>query len=131
MLFKTKKTAAPQLQQSEREAIVDLLHLCLFSDAHISLKEGEFIADVVNVIGWDTNLSFSSYESRSIAAARAARAEEKAKREFVAYAAERLKSPANRELALSLCRDLAASDGTSSSEGTLIALIRSVFSTGK
>ena len=124
MLFQKKKDAASNLPQPEREAIVDLLHLCLYADAHISLKEGDFIADVVNVIGWDTKLSFSAYEARSIAAARAARADEKSKQDFITHASQRLQSPASKELALFLCRDLAASDGTSPREGVLLAEIR-------
>jgi hypothetical protein len=126
MLFK-KKDSKKDLPQEEREAIVDLLHLCLFADAHISLKEGQFISDVVDVIGWDTKLSFSSYESRSIASARAARADEKSKKEFIDDAAARLKSPASRQLAVDLCRDLSAADGTSAKEGALVSRIRAVL----
>jgi hypothetical protein len=127
MLFQKKKDSTPTLPQAEREAIVDLLHLCLYADAHISLKEGAFIADVVQVIGWDTKLSFSAYESRSIASVRAARVDEKSRTEFIEYAAQRLKSPGAKELAVSLCRDLAGVDGTSTREGTLLAQIRSTL----
>jgi hypothetical protein len=118
-----KKPAAP-LPQSEREAIVDLLHLCLYADAHISLREGEFISDVVEVIGWDTNLSFSAYEQRSISAARAARTDETSKAEFIQYAADRLKSSSSKELAVALCADLFSSDGTHERESALLAKIK-------
>jgi hypothetical protein len=124
MAFKNQKKPAAPLPQNEREAIVDLLHLCLYADAHISLKEGEFIADVVEVIGWDTKLSFSAYEQRSIAAARAARVDEKSKKEFIEYAAERLTSTGSKDLAVSLCADLFASDGTQEREAGLLAQIR-------
>lgn len=124
MLFQKKKDSAPQLSQAEREAIVDLLHLCLYADAHISLKEGGFIEDVVQVIGWDQNLAFSSYEVRSIASARAARTDQKNKTDFIAYAGERLKSKSVKDLAVLLCRDLANTDGTAAAEGSLIAQIR-------
>ncbi len=127
MLFQNQKSKPTSLPQPTREAIVDLLHLCLFADAHISLKEGNFIADVVNVIGWDTNLSFSSYESRSIAAAREARSDEKSKLEFLKYAAQRIDSPASKDLALSLCKDLFSSDGTQEKESTLLSQIRAVL----
>ncbi len=126
MLFKTKRTPA-QLAQSEREAIVDLLHLCLYADGHISLQEGQFLAEVVNVIGWDTNLAFSSYESRSIAAARAAQGDERSKQEFITHAAARLRSGTARQLAVSLCRELIEADGTSRKEGVVITQIRSTL----
>ena len=127
MLFKSKPAPAPQLPQSEREAIVDLLHLCLYADAHLSLKEGDFIAEVVNIIGWDQNLSFSSYEARSIASARAARADERAKKEFIEFAASRLPSPTSRALALQLCADLFAADSTQDREAALLAQLRALL----
>ncbi|WP_221029124.1 hypothetical protein [Actomonas aquatica] len=123
MLFQKKSSAPLSLPQSEREAIVDLLHLCLYADSHISLKEGQFIADVVDVIGWDANLSFPVYESRSIAAARVARGGGKEKQDFLSFAAERLQSPEGRLLAVELCRDLAAADGTVQREATVIGEI--------
>jgi uncharacterized tellurite resistance protein B-like protein len=127
MLFQKRNKPAAQLPQSEREAIVDLLHLCLYADAHISLKEGEFIEDVIEVIGWDKNLSFSSYEARSIAGARDARSDEKSKKEFVEFAAERLKSKDSRVLALSLCSDLFGADGTQDREAALLAQIKAIL----
>lgn len=124
MLFQKQKKSPDQLSQGEREAIVDLLHLCLYADAHISLREGDFISDVVEVIGWDQNLSFASYEQRSVAGARAARATQKSKTEFFEYAASRLQSPLSRRIALELCRDLCAVDGMHSREETLLGEIR-------
>lgn len=125
MLFKKRKNTTSQLAQNEREAIVDLLHLCLYADAHISLSEGDFIADVVDVIGWDENLSFASYEPRSIAQARAVRTEEIQRRAFIDDAASRLQSAEAKQLALDLCQDLCAADGMDSRETTFLAQIRS------
>lgn len=128
MLFKSKQPPAnSQPSQTEREAIVDLLHLCLYADAHISLKEGEFISEVVEVIGWDQNLSFSAYEARSIAAARAAKADDAHKKEFIEFASSRLKSPASRSLALQLCADLFSSDSTQDREAALLAQLRAAL----
>jgi hypothetical protein len=126
MAFKNQKKPSAPLPQSEREAIVDLLHLCLYADTHISLKEGAFIADVVEVIGWDTKLSFSAYEQRSIAGARAARVDDKSKKDFIEYAAGRLASKGSKDLAVSLCADLFASDGTQEREAALLAEIRAI-----
>lgn len=127
MLFQKQKSSAEQLTQTEREAIVDLLHLCLYADAHISLKEGNFISDVVEVIGWDENLSFAGYESRSVAGARAARTNEGAQGEFMNDAVARLTSPLSRRLALDLCRELCATDGMDSREDRLLGQIQSAL----
>lgn len=127
MLFQNQKNNPAKLSQNEREAVVDLLHLCLYADAHISLKEGDFISDVVEVIGWDESLSFATYESRSVAAARAVRTDEKRREEFIGDAVARLKSPASKEVALSLCRDLCATDGMDPREEALLGRIESAL----
>lgn len=129
MLFKSKvNNPKAQLSQTEREAIVDLLHLCLYADAHISLKEGEFIAGVVEATGWDQSLSFSAYEARSIAAARAAKTDDSQKKEFIEFASSRLKTQASRSLALQLCADLFSADATQDRETALLAQLRAVLS---
>jgi uncharacterized tellurite resistance protein B-like protein len=128
MSFRKVEKPKAQLPQKEREAIIDLLHLCLYADAHISLQEGEFIADVVDVIGWDNQISFSSYESKSIAGARLAKESPESKAEFLAYAAERLQSPESRALAVDLCKRLASSDGTTAeNEAALLSEIRTAL----
>ena len=109
--------------QEEREAIVDLLHLCIYADAHISGKESEVVAKVVDVIGWDTKLSFSGYEPRSIASARAARSDPAILKDFLARAGARLTSTEARRFAVSKCTELAAADGTHQRESSLISSI--------
>ena len=116
-----------ELRQSEREAIVDLLHLCLYADGHIGVQESTLLSDVVEKLGWDANLSFSSYESRSIADARRARLDDTARRDFIAYAAERLSSNKAKALALSLCDELMAADGTQDREDRLLNQIRAAL----
>lgn len=125
MSFRKVEKPKAQLPQKEREAIIDLLHLCLYADSHIALKEGEFIADVVDVIGWETQISFGSYESKSIAAARAAKESPAAKHEFLSFAAERLASKESQALAIDLCKQLFYADGsTADKESALLGEIR-------
>jgi len=128
MSFRKVEKPKSQLPQKEREAIIDLLHLGLYADSHIALKEGEFISDLVDVIGWDTQLSFSSYESKSIAGARAAKDSPEAKAALIAYAAERLVSKESRTLAIELCKQLFSSDSsTTDKEAALLGEIRSAL----
>jgi hypothetical protein len=84
----------------------------------------------VELIGWDTNLSFSSYESRSISSARAARVDDRSRKEFLDHAVRRLQSAEAKGLAASLCRDLAAADGTAPRESALVTEIRGVLGVG-
>lgn len=127
MSFRKVEKPKTQLPQKEREAIIDLLHLCLYADAHIALKEGEFISDLVEVFGWDTQISFSSYESKSIAGARLAKESPAGKTEFLAYAADRLQSKESRALAIALCKQLFAADSTTAGEAALLGEIRSAL----
>lgn len=118
------RKSAHQFSQPEREAIVDLLHLCIYADAHIGGKESDYVAKVVTAIGWDTKLSFSGYEPRSIASARAARSDATTLKDFLSRAAARLESKEARRFAVSKCADLAAEDGTHHRESTLLAQIK-------
>ncbi len=118
------KDSGPKFTQDEREAIVDLLNLCIYADAHISGKESEVVSKVVELIGWDTKLSFSGYESRSIASARAARGDAALLKEFLARAGSRLASKDARRFAVNKCTDLASADGTHQRESSLISDIK-------
>jgi uncharacterized tellurite resistance protein B-like protein len=111
MLSRKNDDAKRQLSQKEREAIVDLLHFCMYGDAHIALKESEFISQAVDTLGWDTQLSFGSYETRSIAGARSARESADARQDFLARAAERLQAADVRSLAVDLCKQMMVADG--------------------
>jgi uncharacterized tellurite resistance protein B-like protein len=118
----------PQLQQKEREAIIDLLHLCLYADAHIAVSESELLTEVVDLIGWETQSSFSSYEARSIANARNAKGNPEDRKGFISSAASRLQSKPSRALAMELCRQLFSSDGaTAEKEDALLAEIRAAL----
>jgi uncharacterized tellurite resistance protein B-like protein len=126
--FRKKEEAKPELHQKEREAIVDLLHLCLYGDSHVALKEGAFISDVVDVIGWETQSSFGSYESRSIASARAAKENSDSKKEFLSAAAARLQSKPARAMVIDLCKQLLVADGsTADKEAALLGEIRAAL----
>jgi uncharacterized tellurite resistance protein B-like protein len=123
-----KSAAKPQLEQKEREAIVDLLHLCLYADAHIAANESDLLAEVVDYIGWETQSSFGSYEARSIASARSAKGTPEDRKDFVAAAAARLQSAPARAIALDLCKQLFSADGaTAEKEDALLAEIRSAL----
>jgi len=112
------------IDQQEREAIVDLLHLCMFADAHISSKESLLLAKDVDKMGWDANQAFNLYESRSIAAARSVRLDDKKRAEFLQDAASRLQSKEVKDLAITTCEEFFQSDGAVKSEAALLEEIR-------
>lgn len=128
MLFRRKEDRKPELPQKEREAIVDLLHLCMYADAHIALKEGEMLSDVVNVIGWGPESSFSSYEAKSLATVRAVKGDPVERKAFLESVALRLGAGPSRKLALDLCQQLLSADGAQPArESDLLREIRAAL----
>ena len=122
-----RKSDIPELTQTEREAIVDLLHYSLYADSHIALKEGEMLSELVGVIGWDVASAFQTYEAKSVAAAREAKENADAKKVFFDSIAERLQSAESRALAVDLSKQLLAADGTVDKESSLVEEIRELL----
>lgn len=112
MLNNKERQSTPKLEQTEREAIVDLLHLCLYADSHIGTSESAVLTIAVETMGWDEKHDFSIYEQRSIPAARLARKDEFELPKFLENVARRIKTSGARELAMSLSADLFSADGT-------------------
>lgn len=119
-LFSQKSATNDGFTQSQREAIADLLHFCLYADNHIALAETKIIADAVGSMTWDPNVSFEVFEARSIAAARQAMEDASAGEEFLKSIRQRLDDAEARALALNLCKKLFVSDGTQSTSETLV-----------
>lgn len=104
------KIASDGLNQAQREAIVDLLHYCMFADNFVALSENKFVRTVVGTLTWDKNISFESYEGGSIGKARKAKENAEYRDRLFKDVAKRLATKDARELALKLCRDLYQAD---------------------
>ncbi len=108
------------LVQSQREAIADLLHFCLYADNHIALAETKILEATIDVLNWDPAVSFQTYEARSVSMARAAK-EDKAERElFLKSVRERLNTDHSRKLALDTCKSLFVADGSQSDKESVV-----------
>ena len=127
-LFHQKHSASDGLTQPQREAVADLLHYCMYADNHIALAETKMISDVVSTFGWEPNISFESFEARSIGAARAAKEDVAARKTFLDSIKQRLNTPGSRDMALSSCKKLFNSDGVSPKETALLAEITRLIS---
>jgi uncharacterized tellurite resistance protein B-like protein len=109
--FSSAQPASDGLTQAQREAIADTLHYIVYADNHIAAREGDFVSGTIEALSWDTSLSFSAYEVRSIANARRAREDAAYRTEFFAFIAARLDTPASRSRTLDLARSLVYADG--------------------
>ena len=108
-IYSSKADKNDGLTQTQREAIVDLLHYCMYADSLISISESSFVAAKVQAFNWDPNVAFESYQGKSIGAARNALANADAKKNFFESVNRRI-GGANTT-AYDLCRKLFAADG--------------------
>lgn len=126
--FFSANTSADGLRQTQREAIADLLHFIVYADNHVALPEGEFVHDAIDGLAWDASLSFSAYETRSIADARRARENAAGRHEFLASIATRLDSAEARSRALTLAQGLIQADGqTTTGESALLSELQALL----
>jgi hypothetical protein len=127
-IFKhTQPISSDGLTQPQREAIVDLLHLCMYADNLISLDETAVLDKAVGSFAWEPQISFQSYEARSIAKAREAKENEAASTSLCESVKSRLNTPASRIAALKLAKQLLAADGTTDNEAGLLAKINLIL----
>ena len=127
-LFHQKQAAHDGLTQPQREAVADLLHYCMYADNHIALAETKVITDLVSTFGWEPNVSFETFEARSIALARAAKEDVASRKTFLESVKQRLNTPASRSVALNACKKLFNADGLSPKESALLAEISRLLS---
>ena len=128
-LFRTENHGSPTdgFTQTEREAILDVLHYFIYVDNHLSLAEDKFIQDWANTLDWDKNLSLFSYEEQSINNARRARENADYRNVFLDSIAARLSTPESRTIALSLLERLAHADGQTDSESAFITAFKNLL----
>jgi hypothetical protein len=98
------------LSQTQREAIVDLLHYSMYADNLVALKEDQFINSVATTLSWDKDISFETYEGTSIGRARKAKEQSAYREEFLQSVATRLGATPVRQLAFDLVKQLFAAD---------------------
>jgi hypothetical protein len=113
-LFSSKADKNDGLTQAQREAIVDLLHYCMYADSRISLSESSFVAAKVQSFNWDPKISFESYQGKSIGVARNALSNADAKKNFFESVKQRVGGAGST--AYDLCQKLFAADGKTESE---------------
>ena len=112
------KSEAPNdgLTQPQREAIVDLLCYCMYTDNLVMLAEDRLITDTVAKFSWDSKVPFDQFAVRSIDNARNARENQVYRDQFLASIRDRLDTAAVKGKALYLCQELFLADGAQSDE---------------
>lgn len=99
------------LTQDAREAIVDVLHFCMYADRHIAASEDAFIEKAARKLSWSPTISYESYEAKSTGAVTRALGDAALRADFLQSVKARLPKAADRDLALALASDLMVTDG--------------------
>jgi len=104
------------LQQQEREAIIDLLLLCMYADNHLSLAESKVLTDKIEAFDWDSPTYIDIYISDSTAKVRRALADSKLEEDLLHSLRERIVSDHAKHKAKTSMYTLFYSDGEDEKE---------------
>lgn len=125
-LFKAKQPAASSdgLTQPQREAILDLLNICIYADNHIAVAEGKVVEDFTRKLDWDPAVEFGAFEAASITRARQAKEETDFRADYHASIKERLGNDRSKKTAEEVCKQLVSADGVKTeSEQAVLSMI--------
>ena len=124
-LFAGSQATKSGLNQSQREAVIDLLLLAIYADNHISLDENQVLEDSIDSLGWNSGTGLSMYINDATTRVRNAQNDEASTNEFIDTIATRLDSQRSKDKALSLLVELFDSDGTSVAEESFYTQLQS------
>lgn len=120
--------AKQDLTQNEREAIIELMMMTMYSDKNLKLAEDELIQKYVSNIKWESPLSLDFYFGKVTPKIRTALQDKSKMNAFLIDINNRLESEAVKSQVLQLCNDLAIADADfSSEEKELLEHISQVF----
>jgi hypothetical protein len=97
--------------QTQKEAIVDLCLLGMYSDDLISITEQDFIEEESTHLDWQSEISFSRYLQTTIPKIRSAKSDSQKVKDLLQNIAERLGSDDSKRRAVDELRQLLAIDG--------------------
>lgn len=110
-LFSTTASPSDGLTQPKREAIIDLLNLCMCADKKLLLDEVVTIDDEIQAFCWDPAVDFMTFATQSRERAKAAATNPETRRPALASIADRLQTTETKSNALGLCQKVFHADG--------------------
>jgi Spy/CpxP family protein refolding chaperone len=115
------------MTQTQREALLDLLHIAMFTDSHVSLKEEAELHRAIEAIGWDSSRPREIHLLNSMANARRAADSAETSAAYIAERAAEFGTTEEQQQALTLLQSLISSDGDGAEEIAFLAQVRSAF----
>ncbi|MBV6625347.1 MAG: tellurite resistance TerB family protein [Rivularia sp. (in: Bacteria)] len=120
--------AKQDVTQNEREAIIELMMMIMYSDKNLKLAEDEAIKEYATSIKWESPLSLEFYFGKVTPKIRTALSNDEKMHVFLKDINTRIESEAVKAQVLLVCNDLAMADAEfSAEEKDLLKNISQVF----
>ncbi|MGD1909962.1 MAG: TerB family tellurite resistance protein [Rivularia sp. (in: cyanobacteria)] len=114
--------------QDEREAIIELMIMTMYSDKNIKLAEDEVIKEYASNIKWESPLSLEFYLGKVTPKIRTALEDKEKTTAFLEEVSTRIENEAVKSQVLKLCNDVAMADSEFSvEEKELLENISQIF----
>ena len=113
--------------QTQKEAIMELCLLGMYSDDLISLAEQDFIEDEPSQLKWESNISFSGYLQRTIPKIRGVKGDPQKVEDLLRGIGDRLGSDGMKQRANDELEKLLATDGVVKLEEEFLSEVRRVM----
>ena len=124
-LFQKLFSQQPEgISQPQREAMVDLCLLGMYSDSKLSINEQDFLNAEFDKLSWESGISFSSYLQRVIPKVRSATNDAPERATFLQDISQRLGDGNFKQTAIDSLQELLESDGIVQSESQFMADVR-------
>lgn len=115
------------MTQAQREAIIDLLTLAIYTDAHLSLQEDELLESTVATLGWESEFPKQLFIEKAWGIARSAADTAEATASFVQQRAGLFLLAPDQTVVYSLVYQTIAADGLNAEENAFLKLLNDSF----
>jgi hypothetical protein len=116
-----------EFTQPQREALIDLLILSIFVDAHLSLAEDHALHSAIDSLGWGSEHPREIFVLNSFSRGRRASESDDAMAQYVAAHAGAFPEPAQRAEALEQIQKVLESDGLAEPETSFLRHLEAAF----
>lgn len=127
--FDSDRSDSDGWNQTQREALVDLLVLSMYVDSDLSLSEDAVLQAQIDSFQWEGALPVEYYINNTIDRVRAIRNTETSVDTMLAYIADRLNDYEARMTAAGICERLLNADGKADPEKVFLQKVQTALKT--
>jgi hypothetical protein len=117
------------MNQTQREATIELLTLAIYTDAHISLQEDALLESTIATLGWESVFPKQLFIEKAWVAARKAADTAESTATYVGQRASLFTTAPDQTSLYSLVHQTLAADGVHADENSFLKLLNDSFPT--